>query len=300
MKPIAFFAYKRPTHTSQSLGSLARNEGAEESTLFIFCDGPKGPEDEEAVRQTREVVRSKQWCGTVYVIERENNLGCANSIISGVTSVCDEYGCVIVLEDDLDLSPFFLDYMKRALDLYRDDDRVMQISGHMFPVELHETTDAIFLPFTTTIGWATWQLAWRHFDPYMSGYEKLRKDKRLRYKFNLSGAYPYYEMVESQMNGQIDSWGIRWYLSTFLFGGLTLHPTHSLVRHMGFDEYGTHCGSDVGVYSTEISEERVTSFPKSVEENQRATQAIIAYFKRHQNHSACFLDSFRKLFSRLR
>ncbi len=125
--PIAFFTYKRPEHTRQSLESLTQNEGAEQSELFIFCDGPKRPEDQEGVRQVREVVRSKQWCGNVLIVERESNMGCANSIISGVTEVCEKYGRVIVLEDDLVLSPFFLDYMNKALELYKDNHKDVKI-----------------------------------------------------------------------------------------------------------------------------------------------------------------------------
>ena len=49
--PIVFFAYNRPEHTRKSLESLVANEGAAESELFIFCDGPKKPEYEEAVRE---------------------------------------------------------------------------------------------------------------------------------------------------------------------------------------------------------------------------------------------------------
>jgi hypothetical protein len=169
------------------LESLARNERAAESELFIFCDAPKRQEDQESVKQVREVVRSKKWCGTVNIIERETNLGLANSIIRGVTDLCDEYGSVIVIEDDLILSPFFLDYMNKALNLYKDAHHVMQISGYMFPVKLELETDAIFLPFPTSWGWATWQNSWKYLDLSMSGYEKLKGESLLRYKFDLDG-----------------------------------------------------------------------------------------------------------------
>jgi len=95
--PIAFFAYKRPEHTKKSLESLFQNEGAESSELFIFCDGAKGSEDQEEVNQVREVVKSKQWCAVTHIIEREKNLGLANSVIQGVTDLCNRYGRVIVI-----------------------------------------------------------------------------------------------------------------------------------------------------------------------------------------------------------
>jgi hypothetical protein len=227
------------------LESLAQNEGAAESQLFIFCDAPKRQEDQESVKQVREVVRSKKWCGTVNIIERETNLGLANSIIRGVTDLCDEYGSVIVIEDDLILSPFFLDYMNKALNLYKDAHHVMQISGYMFPVKLELETDAIFLPFTTSWGWATWQRAWKYLDLSMSGYEKLKGESLLRYKFDLDGSYPYFKMLENQRSNKIDSWAIVWYLSVFMQQGLTLCPTQSLVRNIGFDGSGTHGGREI-------------------------------------------------------
>src|SRR5712691_2659497 len=113
--PIAFFAYKRPEQTFQSLVSLANNPGAAESELFIYCDGPKESHDEVAVRQTRQVVRDRQWCRQVHIIEQVTNQGLARSVIDGVTQLVEEFGRVIVLEDDLLVARGFLDYVNRAL-----------------------------------------------------------------------------------------------------------------------------------------------------------------------------------------
>lgn len=112
------------------------------------------------------------------IIEAEANRGLANSIIAGVTKLCDEYGRVIVLEDDLVVSPVFLTYMNAALDKYEDVEDVMQVSGYIFPVTAFENnTEAMFLPFTTSWGWATWGRAWKYFDPEADGWENARKFK---------------------------------------------------------------------------------------------------------------------------
>ena len=276
--PIAFFTYKRPEHTRQSLESLTQNEGAEQSELFIFCDGPKRPEDDEGVRQVREVVRSKQWCGKVRIIERESNIGCANSVIDGVTEVCKKYGRVIVLEDDLVLSPFFLNYMNKALELYNNYPRVMQISGHMYPVQLDIETDAIFLPFITSWGWATWQRSWKHFDPHMLGYEKLKSNKMLRYGFDLKDSYPYFKMLNSQVHSKIDGWDIRWYLSIFMLGGLTLYPIQSLVKNIGFDGSGTHCPKENRDFI--LYKNRIKKFPPAILEDEQVNTIIFKYLKK--------------------
>jgi len=271
--PIAFFAYKRPEHTRRSLESLAKNHGAESSELFIFCDGSKKPEDDEAVKQVRQIAKSQQWCGQVHIIEREQNMGLAKSIIQGVTELCDKYGKVIVLEDDLVLSPFFLEYMNNALELLEKEPKVIQISGYMYPVNFYSVNDAVFLPFTTCWGWATWKRAWEYFDPEMSGFKLLNTNKNLKYKFNLNNSQSNFEMLEQQINGKIDSWCIRWYLSTFLIDGITLYPIRSLVRNIGLDGSGTHCGVSSS-FETEIYQNRILSMPTKTEVNHKIMNIV--------------------------
>ena len=240
--PIALFAYKRPDHTLRCLKALSRCGLASESVLYIFCDGAKGVSDRGDVERVRDLARSRKWCGDVRIILGERNRGLADSIISGVSMLCDEYGKAIVLEDDLVVSPFFLQYMNDALALYEKTEQVMQISGYMFDVDVKSNTDAFFLPFTTSWGWATWARAWKHFDPSMADYHLLAKERDLRRRFNLDGAYDFYAMLTRQKEGKLDSWAIRWYLSVFITHGLVLYPRKSLVQNKGWDESGVHCG----------------------------------------------------------
>jgi hypothetical protein len=263
--PIALFAYKRPLHLKKTLESLSNCAGASESELFIFCDGARAEMDSKDVMEARRIAKSRKWCGVNNVIEQDKNLGLAKSIISGVTELCAKYGRVIVIEDDLLVSRFFLSYMNRALDFYENKERVMQISGHMFPVELKAETDAIFLPFASSWGWATWGRAWAHFDGEMKDYHKLEDDAKLRKRFDLDGAYPFFKMLRSQHEGSIDSWAIRWYLSVFMRGGLTLFPRKTLVENTGFDGSGTHCDSSEKSLTEPLKDFNVVNFPKDIE-----------------------------------
>ena len=242
LSPIAFFAYKRPEHTRKSLESLSQNEGAESSDLFIFCEGAKRIEDEEAVRQVRQVVRSKQWCGNVHIIEHEKNMGCANSIIYGVTKICEEYGSVIVLEDDMVTSPYFLTYMNESLEIYSNDDRVISIHGYIYPVK-SKLPETFFLRGADGWGWATWQRGWKCFNP--DGQYLLDELQKLDMtnEFDFNGTYGYTQMLKDQIAGKIDAWDIRWYASAFLEDKLTLYPRHSLVHNIGNDSSGTHCNT---------------------------------------------------------
>jgi acetyltransferase-like isoleucine patch superfamily enzyme len=258
--PITLFVYNRPTHTRQTVEALQKNELAKDSDLIIFSDAAKKPEAAEAVREVREYIRQIDGFKSIKIIERDQNWGLANSIIDGVTSVVNEFGRIIVLEDDLVVTPYFLDFMNRALDKYQDEQQVIQVSGYMFPVKLKIKEDALFLPLTTSWGWATWQRAWQLFDPDAKGYAQVKEDLALRKHFNLDGSYDFFSMLEAQLAGQVDSWAIRWYLSTFSFEGLTLYPCQSLIINKGFDGSGTHGGNG----KTFNSEEMENKFnPKS-------------------------------------
>jgi hypothetical protein len=263
--PIALFAYNRPTHIRHTVESLLANEMAAGVDLYIFSDGPKNPAQEPAVADVRRYAGTVSGFRSVNLIERSSNLGLANSIIDGTTRLAKEFGRVIVLEDDLVVSPHFLRYMNRALENFQDDESAMQISGYMFPNDVAAEADAFFMPFTTSWGWATWERAWQHFDPAMRGFDALVRNRQLRDSFNLDGAYDYFDMLERQRRGGIDSWAIRWYLSVFMRGGLTLYPARTLVRNIGFDGSGTHC-IDADIEQASVQPDfRVENFPSRVQ-----------------------------------
>ena len=113
LAPILLFVYNRPWHTKQTLEALSQNELADQSTLYIFCDGPKpdvSQANSENITITRQVIREKQWTKNVIIYENETNRGLADSIVKGVTEVINKHGKVIVLEDDIVTSKGFLKY----------------------------------------------------------------------------------------------------------------------------------------------------------------------------------------------
>ncbi len=265
LSPIALFVYNRPSHTRQTVEALQKNTLAQESDLIIFSDAAKKPEAAEAVHEVRAYLRQIDGFKSIKIIERDKNWGLANSIIDGVTSVVNQHGRIIVLEDDLVVTPHFLDFMNRALDKYENEQQVIQVSGYMFPVKLDIEEDALFLPLTTSWGWATWQRAWQLFDPDAKGYVQVKADLALRKRFNLDGAYDYFSMLEGQLAGRVDSWAIRWYLATFLLGGLTLYPRQSLVLNAGFDGSGTHGAASGQLTRSHIKEIFIpTALPETI------------------------------------
>lgn len=294
LSPIALFVYNRPTHTRQTVEALKRNVLAKDSDLIIFSDAPKNPEAESAVQAVRDYIRLIDGFKSIKIIERDKNWGLANSIVDGVTSVVNEYGRIIVLEDDLVTSTYFLSFMNEALDRYQNEPQVMQISGHMFPVQFLAETDAVFLPKPTSWGWATWKRAWQSFDSSTAGYELLKHDAKLRHRFNLDGAYDFFGMLEQQLQGKIDSWAIRWYLSVFMNHGLTLYPQRTLVENKGFDGSGTHCGIEQPV-GTLHQGAKVETYP-AVVINEVAKRAVYAYLAKRDSQISRLRSRVEKWF----
>lgn len=238
--PIALFIYRRPDHVHRTIKSLQACDGFEESPLFVFADGPRTETETSAVRATRAAARELLGDRAVFV-EQDRNRGLADSVIAGVTELCERFGAVVVVEDDLILHRRFLRFLNEGLERYRDEPRVMQISGHMFDVHsLKRQEEALFLPLTTSWGWATWQRAWRLFDHEAEGWEHRLQDPAQRLRFDLDGNYPYSEMLQRQQSGKVDSWAIRWQYTLFTHDGLGLFPPRALVTNAGFDRSGTH------------------------------------------------------------
>jgi hypothetical protein len=238
--PIAVFIYNRPDHLRQTLTSLVSCDGFAESPIVVFGDGPKENESLSQIEKARNVAREMLGDRADYIFS-DKNKGLAHSIIEGISSLTVKFGRVIVIEDDLILTPNFLLFMNSALVFYESDEKVFQVSGHMFNIpSLLNSKEALLLPWTTTWGWATWDKKWSYFDPDAKGWESLLSDQQLRDRFNLNGAYDYTTMLQRQMKGNLDSWGIRWYWSVFKNNGLTVFPPSTLIENKGMDGFGSH------------------------------------------------------------
>jgi hypothetical protein len=243
LAPIALFTFNRPEHTAATIAALSRNELAAESSLWAFSDGPRAgrPADPATIAAVRNLLRSARGFREVHVVERPENIGLSRSIIAGVTDLVSRYGRVIVLEDDIVTSPHFLSFMNSGLDRYEHDERVISIHGYVYPVST-VLPEAFFMRGADCWGWATWKRGWDLFEPDGSRLLRELKARGLEREFDMNGARAYVRMLEDQIAGRCDSWAIRWDAAAFLRDKLTLYPGVSLVRNIGLDNSGTHCG----------------------------------------------------------
>ncbi|MBQ8679072.1 MAG: glycosyltransferase [Treponema sp.] len=279
--PIILFIYNRPDHTKQTLEALSSNTLAQESDLFIYADGPKEsatPEILEKIRQTRNIAHSKQWCKSVTVIESKKNKGLAASIISGVTEIANKYGKVIVLEDDIVTGKYFLEFMNDALEKYENEKKVWHIAGWRDPVKHAKGESSYFYPTMDCWGWATWADRWQYFKKDVAYYQSVFTDE-MKFHFNIEGSEPgNWSQIEDNASGKINTWAIFWYATIFLQNGLCLAPTKSLVKNVGLDSSGVHCGESPKQIIKDSIDYKVVSFPEKIEITQDEYKKNVKFF----------------------
>ncbi len=276
LSPIALFVYNRLRLLQQIVESLKSNQLARDSELFIFSDAPKDRKSEDDVRAVRDYLKTIEGFKRVCIYEHKENLGPSKSIIAGVKDVIDRYGKIIVLEDDLAISQYFLNFMNDALLLYENESKVISICGYMYPIKMR-TTKTLFLRIPDCWGWGTWKRGWDLFEQDASSLSERLKAKNMLRRLDLNGAYSYSKMLKKQAQGKISSWAICWYASVLLNDRLSLYPAKSLVRNIGL-EGGTHCSYSVE-YDTDILQEQVLISKIPIEEDRCAIKKVSMFFK---------------------
>jgi len=275
--PIALFVYKRLEHTQKVIQSLLDNDTAKDSTIFIFSDSAKSEKDNEQVKKVREYIKRISGFKNVEIIFRDKNLGLAGSIISGVSVVIETYGKVVVIEDDLILSPYFLEFMNKGLEIYENVEEVISIHGYIYPLKklLPET---FFLKGADCWGWATWKRGWDLFEQNAPILLDEIYHRMLENEFDLNGAVKNIKMLKKQIKGENDSWAIRWHASAFLKNKYTLYPGRSLVQNIGMGKQSTHT-KKTNVYNVELSPKPIKVEEIEVKENEFVKKEIEKYFR---------------------
>ena len=279
--PIVLFTYNRADHTQKAVESLLKNAEAKESELFIYSDGPKTEAKREAVEENRRYIHTISGFKSITITEREKNWGLANSLIAGITEIVNRYGRVIVVEDDLILSPYFLQYMNEALEKYKDDDRVASISAFLNPIDC-EAPETFFLRYFACWGWATWKRGW---DLLINDDRVLLRRLRWRkHAFNIDGTGPFYEILYCDKIGLNSSWAVRFYASQFLAGKLQLFPGHTMAIQTGADGSGTHGTTGNNTFdSMSLYMKPILLQDIAIEENREMYKAFARFYASKMN-----------------
>ncbi len=279
LAPVVLFVYNRPEHTKKTIEALKRNIGAKQTELYIFCDQAKDESVRQRVDLTRQYVHTITGFKEIHIVERDENWGLARSIISGTTEVVNTHGRIIVLEDDLITSPFFLQYMNTALEKYQDAKQVFSVTGYShFPNGNEALPQSYFLKVFSSWSWATWADRWALFDENALGWEKTKTDPELAKQFDYEGCFYNCQMLKAQMEDHtINSWAIRAYWTQFKYDMVTLFPNQRLVENEGFDGTGVHCNDKADYLEGKLAGGQITEFPEKIEEKALSRQELIRF-----------------------
>ena len=277
ISPVVLFTYQRLDHLRQTIESLKANNYADLTDVYIYSDAAKTPQDVVHVNNVREYLRTLDGFKSVSIIEREYNWGLADNIIDGVTTVINRHGKVIVLEDDLVSSEYFLQFMNEALCRYQDEPKVMQISGYSHGIDKEGLESVFFLRLAYPWGWATWADRWKNFQ---RNTDKLIEKFTANdiYHFTLEGTYnDFWRQVLANHTMAIHTWWVFFYASVFQLGGLTLYPKSSCIKNIGCDGSGVHCGTN-DFYDVHLAESPIDWPNVIIEENKLAMERYKLFY----------------------
>jgi len=277
LAPIVLFVYNRPWHTKQTIEALQKNELASESEFIIYSDAAKNEQASQGVEAVRKYIETINGFKKVTLIKRDKNWGLADSIINGVTEVVNKYEKIIVLEDDLVTSPFFLNFMNEALEFYQNNKKVWHVSGWNYPINSEGLNDVFLWRVMNCWGWATWEDKWQFYekniDSAMAGFSESEIKA-----FNLDEAEDFFAQIEANKQRKINTWAIFWYATIFKNNGLCLNPVHTFVDNIGHDGSGVHCGDKGVVEQRDLNLSPDIGFVTDLVESKTAVTIIKNYY----------------------
>lgn len=211
--------------------------------LFVIADGPRLVEETEKCEDARSVISKVNWDCEVTTDFSEKNLGCKQRISSGVAWVFSQVEEAVFLEDDCLPAPSFFFFCQTLLDRYRDDERVMHISGGSFLFDQIKLAHSYYFSRYSFggYGWATWKRAWKHYDPDMRSWPEFKEAKIIEMLFEGPHEREYWEhILDKTFRGDIDTWDFQWFYTCWTQNGLSILPSVNLVSNLGFRADATH------------------------------------------------------------
>jgi len=245
--PVAFIIFNRPETTKLVFNEIVK---ARPRKLFVIADGPRAdqPSDSGKCEAARAIIDRVDWDCQVLKNYSDVNLGCGRRPATGISWVFEQVEEAIILEDDCVPHPTFFRFCSELLENYRDDERVMQISGNNFQFGRQRTAFSYFMSrFQLCAGaWATWRRAWQYYDMEMKLWPSLRDTPWL---FEILGdlrAARYWQNIFDRAYdcaGNVDYWDYQWTFAFWAQNGLSVLPSTTLVSNIGFGEDATHTKS---------------------------------------------------------
>jgi hypothetical protein len=241
--PVAFIIFNRPDLTERVFTEIAR---ARPEKFLVIADGPR-PEwegDAEKCAAARAIIERVDWPCDILKNYSDGNMGCARRPATGLQWVFDQVEEAIILEDDCVPHPAFFRYCGELLERYRDDERIMHISGDQFIAQAKVTPFSYsFSRYCLSWGWATWRRAFRHYDPEIKLWPTLRETQWLSDILGDKRAVEHWRKIFDLTFSSIENvntWDFQWVFACWAQFGLSVLPNANLISNIGFRKDATH------------------------------------------------------------
>ncbi|MBL8132605.1 MAG: glycosyltransferase family 2 protein [Anaerolineae bacterium] len=236
--PVAFFIFRRPDTTQRVFDVIS---AVKPRKLFLIADGPRNADEAALVAQTRAIFAHIDWECDVRTNFAEVNLGLKVRVSSGLDWVFDQVENAIILEDDCLPHPSFFPFCEWLLQHYRDDERVMHISGDYFHAPLRLPTDVYFSRYPYIWGWATWRRAWARYDVKMKQWEDPSVRSAVLSRFQSRSVRRFWQHTFDKVaSGTLNTWDYQWTFACLAHHGLAINPAVNLITNIGFGADSTN------------------------------------------------------------
>tara|TARA_B100000886_G_C20423910_1_gene492950 strand:- start:1423 stop:2361 length:939 start_codon:yes stop_codon:yes gene_type:complete len=241
--PILIVIFNRPEIVSKVFRSIKK---AKPETIYVFADGPrkKNKSDEINCQKTRDLFDEKlDWECNVIKKYYDKNLGCQLAVSKALEWFFSNEEQGIIFDDDCVASISFFRYCDELLEMYKNNTNILLISGNNY--FKHEIKDSYFISKNPCFyGWATWRRSWKNYDPNISHWPKLKKEKWINHVFKDKASRFYWSKIfDETFLGKKNTWDYQWWLLALQTNSLTIRPKKNLVKHIGTGKDSTHIKS---------------------------------------------------------
>jgi len=236
--PILLIAFNRPNITTKVFQAIRE---IRPKKLFVSVDGPRNDTEKVKIEKVQKIVSNVDWLCKLKKKFNKKNFGCREAESSAINWFFDNVDEGIILEDDCLPNQDFFNFCKEILKKYRNDKRIMHISGNnLLGNWRRDRYSYYFSKYPFSWGWATWKRAWKKYDVDMKLYPEVKK------KRYLDEIHPYFlerqgikSLFEATYKG-LDTWDYQWFFSNIIHSGLSVTPNKNLVQNIGFGKDSTH------------------------------------------------------------
>lgn len=247
--PVAFIFFNKEKETRAVFGQIRK---ARPEKLYLISDAGRNQKEAELVANNRRMVEDAiDWNCDVSKIYADENMGCRDRIVSGLSRVFENEESAIIIEDDCFPNLSFFPFCSRVLEHYKDTQQIMMVAGtNLVPKAVYKIeNDYALSGFGAIWGWATWRRAWSLYDVEMRNYPELRDKHLLEHYYGLKEMDARCSLLqgfEKCYHGEIDTWDYQWVFMMWSHLGLSVVPRTNMIKNIGFNVFGaTHTVGDL-------------------------------------------------------